>query len=43
MKNKGDITVLADILGHASIETTRIYTRRTLDEQMELLDKLVTW
>ena len=44
MASKGaDITVLADLLGHASIETTRIYTRRSMDEQREALDKIVTW
>ena len=43
MAQKGDITMLADLMGHSSIETTRIYTRRTMDEQMETLDKIVTW
>ncbi len=44
MASKGaDITVLADLLGHASIETTRIYTRRSMDEQRDALDKIVTW
>ena len=43
MRQKGDITVLADLLGHASIETTRIYTRRTMDEQRIELDKIVVW
>ena len=44
MSQKGaDITMLADLLGHASIETTRIYTRRSMDEQREALDKIVTW
>ena len=44
MSQKGaDITMLADLLGHASIETTRIYTRRSMDEQQEALDKIVTW
>lgn len=43
MGQKGDITVLADLLGHASIETTRIYTRRTMDEQQAALDKIVVW
>ncbi len=44
MQSKGaDITVLADLLGHASIETTRIYTRRSQEEQQQALDKIVTW
>lgn len=43
MGQKGDITVLADLLGHASIETTRIYTRRSMEEQQAALDKIVVW
>lgn len=44
MAQKGaDITTLADLLGHASIETTRIYTRRSMDEQQAALERIVTW
>lgn len=38
-----DIALLADLMGHESIETTRIYLRRTALEQRELVDKIVTW
>lgn len=38
-----DITLLADPLGHESIETTKIYLTQTSREQKELLDRLVTW
>lgn len=38
-----DITLLADLLGHESIETTRIYLTQTSREQKEFLDQLVTW
>ena len=38
-----DIAVLADLMGHESIETTRIYLRRTASEQQALVDKIVTW
>lgn len=38
-----DIALLADLMGHESIETTRIYLRRTASEQRELVDKIVTW
>jgi len=34
---------LADLLGHESIETTRIYLTRSSKEQKLLLDKMVTW
>lgn len=38
-----DISLLADLMGHESIETTRIYLRRTATEQQELVDRIVTW
>lgn len=38
-----DISLLADLMGHESIETTRIYLTRSSAEQRELIDKIVTW
>lgn len=38
-----DIALLADLMGHESIETTRIYLRRTSTEQQNIIDKVVTW
>ncbi len=38
-----DIALLADLMGHESIETTRIYLRRTASEQQDIVDKVVTW
>jgi site-specific recombinase XerD len=38
-----DIALLADLMGHESIETTRIYLRRTASEQQTIVDKVVTW
>lgn len=38
-----DIAFLADLMGHESIETTRIYLRRTASEQQQLVDRVVTW
>lgn len=38
-----DIALLADLMGHESIETTRIYLRRTASEQQEIVDQIVTW
>lgn len=38
-----DISLLADLMGHESIETTRIYLRRTANEQREIVDKVVVW
>ncbi len=43
LMRSGDIALLADLLGHESIETTRIYLTKTSKEQKALLDELVTW
>lgn len=39
----GDIALLADLLGHSSLETTRIYLRQTAEEQRCHIDELVCW
>ena len=38
-----DIAFLADLMGHESIETTRIYLRKTSTEQREIVDHVVIW
>ena len=38
-----DLALLADLMGHESIETTRIYLRRTSEEQQEIVNKIITW
>ena len=38
-----DIALLADLMGHESIETTRIYLRRTASEQQNIVDNVITW
>lgn len=38
-----DLALLADLMGHESIETTRIYLRRTATEQQAIVDKVVNW
>lgn len=43
LEKYNDIALLADLMGHESIETTRIYLRRTASEQRALVDKIVTW
>lgn len=40
MQEGGDISELADILGHSSIETTRIYVRTTDKMKKERLEKM---
>ena len=38
-----DIAFLADLMGHESIETTRIYLRKTSTEQREIVDHVIDW
>ncbi len=41
--NYHDLPLLADLMGHASLDTTRIYSRRTSFEQYQIVNKIVTW
>lgn len=43
LEKYNDIALLADLMGHESIETTRIYLRRTSEEQQEIVNKVITW
>lgn len=38
-----DISLLADLMGHESIETTRIYLRRTSTEQQKIINEIIDW
>ncbi|MDE6859995.1 MAG: tyrosine-type recombinase/integrase [Duncaniella sp.] len=38
-----DLSLLADLMGHESLETTRIYLRRTASEQRRIVDSVVDW
>ena len=38
-----DISLLADLMGHESIETTRIYLRRTSTEQQKIVNDIIDW
>lgn len=39
----GDISFLSDLLGHQSIETTRIYLHRSRAEQQIIVNQVVNW
>ena len=39
----GDIAMLSDILGHESIETTRIYLHKSSAEQKQIFNQVVNW
>lgn len=41
MRQYADLTELADLLGHSSLETTRIYTTTTAEEKRSRLNNLV--
>lgn len=43
LEKYNDIALLADLMGHESIETTRIYLRRSSTEQQEIVDNVITW
>lgn len=43
LEKRNDIALLADLMGHEHIETTRIYLRQTASEQREVVNKVVTW
>lgn len=38
-----DSAFLADLMGHESIETTRIYLRKTATKQREIVDTIIDW
>lgn len=43
LKHSDDLTLLGDLLGHASLSTTAIYTRKTADEQKKSIQEIVSW
>lgn len=43
LKKNKDVVQLADLLGHGSIETTRVYLQRSYGEQKRDFNKNVTW
>lgn len=43
LERYNDISLLADLMGHENIETTRIYLRRTAGEQQAIVDSVITW
>ncbi|WP_406615794.1 tyrosine-type recombinase/integrase [Mycoplasmopsis hyopharyngis] len=43
LEKRKDIALLADLMGHESIETTRIYLRKTSEEQQAIVDKIIDW
>lgn len=43
LRNKNDIAMLADLLGHSSIDMTRIYLRKSQEQQKDAVNQAVDW
>lgn len=43
LERYNDISMLADLMGHESIETTRIYLRKTSTEQQNIVNQVIDW
>ena len=43
LERYNDIAMLADLMGHSSIETPRIYLRKTSTEQQNIVDRVIDW
>jgi len=43
MEKEDDLLLLTELMGNESLEATRLYLRQTSDEQMEVVDRVVTW
>lgn len=43
LEKKGDLSMLADLLGHESLDTTKIYLRKTSREQQNIINDIVEW
>ena len=43
LAKSNDLALLADLLGHESMDTTRIYLQRSSREQKKLIDRVVDW
>lgn len=43
LESRKDLAMLADLLGHESLDTTKIYLRMTSQEQHDIIDEIVEW
>lgn len=43
IERNSDIALLADLMGHENLETTRVYLRRTASEQRQAVDSIIDW
>jgi site-specific recombinase XerD len=43
LKKTKDVVALSEILGHGSVDITRIYLQKSYDEQKREIDRVVNW
>ena len=43
LKKTKDVVALADLLGHGSVDITRIYLQKTQEEQKRDFNRFVSW
>lgn len=43
LKKTNDVMGLSDLLGHGSVDTTRIYLQKSLEEQKQMFNKTINW
>jgi site-specific recombinase XerC len=43
LKKNSDIVQLASLMGHESVDTTRIYLQKSFDEQKQDYNRTVNW
>lgn len=43
LTRRNDLVLLADLLGHESVDTTRIYLQRSSRDQKKLIEQVVDW
>lgn len=43
LRRKNDISLLADLLGHSSLDMTRIYLRQSKEQQQDAVNEAVNW
>ena len=43
LRRNGNLSLLADLMGHSSVATTAIYTRLTKEQQKAAADKTIDW
>lgn len=43
IQKNNNLSLLADLMGHENINTTRIYTTLSTEEQVKILNETIDW